>query len=289
MEIFTKKIALEAYLSTFRESNSRIGFVATMGALHKGHIQLIETSKKETDLTVCSIFVNPTQFNDPADLEKYPRPIEQDIQLLQQANCEVLFLPEVEEMYAPNEPTWHMDLGRLDEIWEGAHRPGHYQGVTQIVKKLFDIVKPNLAFFGQKDLQQCLVIQQMVKRFAIPVTLKIVETVRDEDGLAKSSRNTRLSPNGRTQALALSQVLFQTKANFEQGDTPAILKQKALDFLHHAPGVELEYFAICNPNNLEEVNTDNPITGSLVAILAAWVEGVRLIDNILLNRGLVEL
>lgn len=283
MEIFTKKIALEAYLSSFRESNSCIGFVATMGALHEGHMRLIQASKREANITICSIFVNPTQFNDPADLEKYPRPIEADIKLLQSTDCDVLFLPEVLEMYPPNDPSWSIDLGGLDKVWEGLHRPGHYQGVTQIVKKLFDIVKPNFAFFGQKDFQQCMVIQQMVTHLAIPVELKIVETVRDVDGLAKSSRNIRLSSTGRKNALALSQALFMTKANFEQGDRLAILKQKTLDFLHHAPGVDLEYFAICNRSNLQEVDIDKAADNPLVALLAAWVDGVRLIDNIILR------
>lgn len=284
MKICTTKIALEAHLSTFRQVNKSIGFVATMGALHEGHLCLIQESKKNTAITVCSIFVNPTQFNDPADLEKYPRPLEQDISLLQSVNCDVLFLPEVVEMYPPAEQPWHFDIGDLDRIWEGARRPGHYQGVTQIVKKLFDAVKPDIAFFGQKDFQQCMVIQHMIAELAIPLQLKIVDTVRDADGLAKSSRNVRLSSKGREEALALSKALFMVKKDFEEGASPRFLKKKGEDFLRAAEGVEIEYFAICEPTSLQEVDIDEVVDEPLVAIIAAWVDGVRLIDNVILRK-----
>lgn len=284
MEIFTTKIALDAYLAPYRLSNKSIGFVATMGALHEGHLALIKEAIKDTDLTVCSIFVNPTQFNDPADLAKYPRPVEKDIALLQSANCDVLFLPTVEEMYPQQEPKWELDLDNLDKIWEGAKRPGHYQGVTQIVKKLFDAVQPTIAFFGQKDFQQCLVVQYMVDQLGLAVNLKIVETMRDPDGLAMSSRNVRLSPEGRKNALALSHTLFLVKEELNKGKTPLELKRKAVDFLQQSPGIELEYFAICNADTLAETEIIEDVDEPLVAILAAWVDGVRLIDNILLNR-----
>ena len=284
MEIFTTKIALDTYLAAYRLSNRRIGFVATMGALHEGHLALIKEAIKDTDLTVCSIFVNPTQFNDPADLAKYPRPIEKDIALLQSAKCDALFLPTVEEMYPEEREKWELDLGNLDKIWEGAKRPGHYQGVTQIVKKLFDAVRPTTAFFGQKDFQQCMVVQHMVDQLGLSVQLKIVETVRDPDGLAMSSRNVRLSPEGRENALALSQALFMVKKKFKEGEALLDLKKKAVDFLQQSPGVELEYFAICSTDTLTEVEILEINDNSLVAILAAWVDGVRLIDNVLLNR-----
>lgn len=269
------------YLSAFKSANKKIGFVATMGALHRGHLSLIKQSKQQTDLTVCSIFVNPTQFNDPADLEKYPRPIEQDKLLLESAACDVLFLPAVDEMYVQGE-SWHIDLGDLDRIWEGAHRPGHYQGVTQIVKKLFDIIKPDFAFFGQKDFQQCMVIQRMVDKLNMPILLKIGDTLREPDGLAMSSRNVRLSAQGHHHALILSKVLFMVQHEFEQGLAVGALKNKALEMLNHAEGVELEYFAICDTATLNEVKADQRPDGPLVAIVAAWVEGVRLIDNVLL-------
>lgn len=255
--------------------------MATMGALHQGHLSLIKQSKQQTDLTVCSIFVNPTQFNDPADLEKYPRPIEQDKLLLESAACDVLFLPSVDEMYAKGE-SWYIDLGELDRIWEGAHRPGHYQGVTQIVKKLFDVVKPDVAFFGQKDFQQCMVIQRMVDELNMPILLKIGETLREPDGLAMSSRNVRLSAQGHHHALVISKVLFVVQQEFRQGLTVKELKNRALETLNKAEGIELEYFAICDRATLNEIGAVQPPNSQLVAIVAAWVEGVRLIDNVLL-------
>ncbi|GAA4784255.1 pantoate--beta-alanine ligase [Olivibacter ginsenosidimutans] len=282
MEIFTTKIALDTYLSSFRSTNGTIGFVATMGALHEGHLALIRQSKQLTELTVCSIFVNPTQFNDPTDLEKYPRPIEQDIALLQSVACDVLFMPSVNEMYPDQNEHWHLDLGGLDLIWEGAHRPGHYQGVTQVVKKLFDAIQPTVAFFGQKDFQQCMVIQRMVEQLGLAVQLKIVETVRDPDGLAMSSRNVRLSSEGRKNALALSRALFMVKQKLNQGESLLQLKREAVDFLQQSPGITLEYFAICASDTLTEIEVLEEIDKPLVAILAAWVDGVRLIDNVLL-------
>lgn len=281
LKVFTTKRALTTYLSTFTSANKKIGFVATMGALHQGHLSLIQQSKQQTDLTVCSIFVNPTQFNDPSDLEKYPRPLEHDKLLLASVACDVLFLPPVEEMYTTDE-TWHIDLGQLDRIWEGAHRPGHYQGVTQIVKKLFDIVKPDVAFFGQKDFQQCMVIQYMIDRLNMPIKLQIGDTLREPAGLAMSSRNVRLSPEGHAHALVISQILFAIQRAFKEGSSVSELKNRALNAFKQAEGIELEYFAICDTATLSEVQADERGGNNLVAIVAAWVDGVRLIDNVLL-------
>lgn len=282
MEIILTKLALQAYLAPFKQSKKVIGFVPTMGALHTGHLSLIKQSKEKTTITVCSIFVNPTQFNDPSDLEKYPRPIEQDMQLLQKSGCDVLFLPEVAEMYPPDsQEKWVIDLGGLEKLWEGAHRPGHYQGVTQIVKKLFDLVQPDFAFFGQKDFQQCLVIQRMIDIFHLPVQLVMGETLRDADGLALSSRNTRLSVKGRKQALVLSKTLFMVQQQFGKKSL-ADLREMALDDLHRAEGVKLEYFAICDAVTLVEItsSTVEAQHKNLVVLAAAWVDGVRLIDNV---------
>src|SRR5690606_29295165 len=178
MEIFNTKKELNAYLDNKR-IHQKIGLVPTMGALHEGHLSLINEAKKQSDLVVCSIFVNPTQFNDPKDLEKYPRPIEQDIALLESAGCDVLFLPSVEEMYPSPQEEWHIDLGQLDQIWEGEHRPGHFQGVTQIVYKLFQIVQPDAACFGQKDFQQIMVIQKMLDITKLPIQIIICPIIRD--------------------------------------------------------------------------------------------------------------
>ncbi|GEM70147.1 pantothenate synthetase [Sphingobacterium mizutaii NBRC 14946 = DSM 11724] len=253
-----------------------------MGALHEGHLSLINYAKPLTDITVCSIFVNPTQFNDPKDLEKYPRPIENDIALLESVGCDILFMPTVEEMYPENDPEWHIDLGNLDQIWEGEHRPGHFQGVTQIVFKLFDLVKPNQACFGQKDFQQVMVIQRMIDIKKLDIKLLICPIIRSEEGLALSSRNARLSEEGKENALTLITALRFIKDNLEQKSVAELL-DGAKEILASNPAVELEYLSICETSTLAPV--DNIETGKdYVALIAAWVEKVRLIDNILLSR-----
>jgi pantoate--beta-alanine ligase len=185
LKIFKTRQQLREYLDEARKTGKSIGFVPTMGALHNGHLSLIARAQQQTSLVVCSIFVNPTQFNDPKDLEKYPRPIESDIAKLEGAGCDVLFNPEVSEMYAGNEQ-WHLNIGELESLLEGASRPGHYQGVTQVVNKLFDIVQPDLAFFGQKDYQQYLVINKMIELLNLPVKLVMCPIEREPDGLAMS-------------------------------------------------------------------------------------------------------
>ncbi len=206
MKISTTKTTLSGYLQQVRQKGQSVALVPTMGALHAGHISLVTRARQLADVVVCSIFVNPTQFNDPADLAAYPRPVENDIAMLKEAGCDILFLPEVTEIYETGEK-WHLELNGLDTVLEGAMRPGHYQGVTQVVKKLFDAVEPDVALFGQKDYQQYLVICHMVRTLQLPVRLEMGPTVREPDGLAMSSRNIRLSENGRQQALALHAAL----------------------------------------------------------------------------------
>lgn len=282
MKIFRTKQELQHELAGIRQQNQVITLVPTMGALHEGHLSLINYAKPLTDITVCSIFVNPTQFNDPKDLEKYPRPIENDIALLESVGCDILFMPTVEEMYPENDPEWHIDLGNLDQIWEGEHRPGHFQGVTQIVFKLFDLVKPNQACFGQKDFQQVMVIQRMIDIKKLDIKLLICPIIRSEEGLALSSRNARLSEEGKENALALITALRFIKDNLEQKSVAELL-DGAKEILASNPAVELEYLSICETSTLAPV--DNIETGKdYVALIAAWVEKVRLIDNILLSR-----
>ncbi len=278
VKIFYQKKALTDYLRQFRAQNKRIGLVPTMGALHAGHLSLLDYIKNHCDIRVCSVFVNPTQFNNAEDLEKYPRPIQQDLQLLEDNGCDVVFIPTVEEMYAENEK-WTIDLGGLDQILEGASRPGHYQGVTQIVKKLFDLVMPDVACFGQKDYQQFLVVQKMVGIFSLDIDLLMCPTIREKDGLAMSSRNVRLSPEGRQQALVIYQTLKQLQENSIQF---GILKarDKAITKLKGSDGVTFEYLEICDPETLQAVQAAHK-EGKLVALAAVWVEGVRLIDNII--------
>lgn len=281
MKIFTTKQELDTYLAALRETGNKVALVPTMGALHEGHLSLIKEAKEAADVVVCSIFVNPTQFNDPEDLAKYPQPLDEDLHALKLANCDVVFTPTVLEMYPQNEPKWFIDLGELDQVWEGEKRPGHFQGVTQIVYKLFKLVEPDVALFGQKDFQQVMVIQRMVELKALPVTIKICPTVRDANGLALSSRNQRLTPAGKSQALALYKALNHIKNNIQYSSV-AQTKEEAVGILHKAGVTDIEYLAICRSSTLEEIDT---LSGEehVVVLLVAWVDGVRLIDNMILR------
>ncbi len=251
-----------------------------MGALHAGHLSLIETARKNTDIVVCSIFVNPTQFNDKKDLENYPRPIEEDLRKLREFKCDVLFLPEVDEMYNSSE-FWKIELGNLDKILEGKIRPGHYQGVTQIVKKLFDTIQPDFAFFGQKDYQQIMVISHMVRKLKIRVKLVICPIIRENDGLAMSSRNVYLLPNERLQALALYKALKLAQELFKTESVPQI-KSKVITFLGSCPGIEMEYFEIFNARTFEPLSSKR--AGTVIALVAARIGKIRIIDNMYLNK-----
>lgn len=280
MKIFNTRVRLSEYLKKEKANGKKVGFVPTMGALHQGHISLIDLARKQSDLVVCSIFVNPTQFNDPKDLDRYPRPIDQDIQFLEKAACDVLFLPEVDEMYAAGE-TWHLELDGLDQVLEGLHRPGHYQGVTQIVKKLFDTVEPDFAFFGQKDYQQFLVIEKMVQKLGLSVQLIMCPIIRETDGLAMSSRNVHLNPEERKNALALYQTLNWINTHSELLSIQE-LKEQAQKKLLQSPGIVLEYLEICDGENLQPLQSKD--VAKIVALVAAKVGQTRLIDNMLLKN-----
>lgn len=286
MNIVKTKKKLEEAVAAFRKDGHQINFIPTMGALHEGHLSLLEQGIQLGGKTVCSIFVNPTQFNDPEDLKKYPRPLEKDIALLESVGCDLLFLPDVNEMYEDNEVEWNLDLGMLDRVLEGEKRPGHFQGVTQIVFKLFSAVQPDRAIFGQKDLQQFLVIEEMVRQKGLPVQLIMGDTLREESGLALSSRNVRLSEAGKKKALVISKALQHVQARMpivaEGKLTLANLQQEAMALIQNTPGVSLEYFALCDRATLLEADDSTPYD-QLVALVAAWVEGVRLIDNIVLK------
>jgi pantoate--beta-alanine ligase len=282
VKILYHKKALSEYLASFRREGKRIGLVPTMGALHAGHLSLLNYIKEYCDISVCSIFVNPTQFNDPEDLEKYPRPIQQDLKLLEEIGCDVVFIPAVEEMYGEGEE-WTIELGRLDQVLEGALRPGHYQGVTQIVKKLFDVVKPDVACFGQKDYQQFLVVEKMVEIYSLDIDLIMCPTLREADGLAMSSRNVRLSPKGRQQALAIVKTLIgfqETYLDLGLGEA----RDQAIRKLTESEGLTLEYFEVCEPQTLRTVHSAEK-GDQLGVLVAAWVDGVRLIDNIILGQS----
>ncbi|MCQ6961528.1 pantoate--beta-alanine ligase [Mucilaginibacter aquariorum] len=276
MKTFTTRREIREYLSTQNPAN--VGFVPTMGALHNGHLSLIAQAKSANDIVVCSIFVNPTQFNDPKDLENYPRPIESDIAKLEQAGCDVLFNPAVSEIYDNNEQ-WHLDIGPLEHLLEGEFRPGHYQGVTQVVYKLLDIVKPNTLYMGQKDYQQFMVVSRMVELLSIPVKMVMCPIEREPDGLAMSSRNIHLSPADRQHALILSKTLNWAKANFDSNNIPN-LQQQAMDLLKTEDGVQPEYFEIVDGETLLPADKNSK---TIVALTAARVGKTRLIDNMLIK------
>ncbi|MFD0750994.1 pantoate--beta-alanine ligase [Mucilaginibacter calamicampi] len=277
MKHFTTIQSLVQHLSGLHKKGLSIGFVPTMGALHNGHLSLIRIAQQQCDIVVCSIFVNPTQFNDPRDLEKYPRPIAEDIKKLEQVKADILFEPRVKEMYADNEH-WHLPIGELEHLLEGASRPGHYQGVTQVVNKLFAIVKPDVAFFGQKDYQQFLVISRMVTLLNLPVKLIMCPIARETDGLAMSSRNVHLSATERQNALILSKTLNRVKHNFNSDDIWR-LKLEAERAIAAQPGVELSYFEIADAETLHAATANTP---HIVALVAAKVGNTRLIDNVIL-------
>ena len=278
MRVFTTTREIQQHLADLRNKGLSTGLVATMGALHQGHLSLIQQAKKDNDLVICSIFVNPTQFNDPADLEKYPRPIAHDTQMLEQAGCDILFNPEVTEMYADNEH-WHLALGEIEHLLEGKFRPGHYQGVTQVVYKLFNIIKPDTAYFGQKDYQQIMVITKMVELLNLPVKLVMCPILREEDGLAMSSRNIHLTAEDREHSLILSKTLNWVKENFDSNNI-AGLQDKAAEAINAEEGVSLEYFELTDGDTLHPANQT---TKNVVALVAARVGKTRLIDNVLIN------
>ena len=279
MEVFKTKSALKAYLKPLKASGKKIALVPTMGALHNGHISLINLAKETADIIICSIFVNPTQFTDPKDLEKYPRPIEHDLSMLEDAGCNGVFMPEVHEMY-PGKEEWHINLGKAEFLLEGEFRKGHYQGVTQIVKKLFDAVEPDIAMFGQKDFQQVLMIKNMLKHFNLPIEIITCPIIREDDGLAMSSRNIHLTSGDRQNALVLSRSLSFVETNFDKY-TLAELEEKAKDFYKNINGVELDYFTITNGETLEQAQSKEE--NSLVALVAAKVGTTRLIDNVIIK------
>jgi pantoate--beta-alanine ligase len=279
LKVINTIAALKSLLEPIKSAQQKIALVPTMGALHKGHVSLIEIAKQQADVVVCSIFVNPTQFTDPKDLEKYPRPLEHDMKMLLEAGCNVVFMPSVTEMY-PKPETWHIDLGPAEFLLEGEFRKGHYQGVTQIVKKLFDAVNPDVAFFGQKDFQQVLMIKNMVAFFQLPVQIVSCPIIREEDGLAMSSRNIHLNAADRKNALVLSQALNYVKDHFDQESIPDLLL-KAKSMIHAIPGVELDYFTVANGETLEAESDKS--RHNIVALVAAKVGETRLIDNMILN------
>jgi pantoate--beta-alanine ligase len=257
-----------------------IGFVPTMGALHAGHLSLIEASRRECDATAVSIFVNPTQFGPQEDFQRYPRPREADLRLCERAGADLVFYPAAEEMYPPGATTF-VEVRGLSDVWEGAIRPGHFRGVATVVMKLLHIVPCDRAYFGQKDYQQQLILRRMVQDLNLPVEIVTCPIVRDADGLALSSRNAYLSPSERQAGLSLPQALRDVEEAFAQGERhPRRLQARLRDRITRTPGIVLDYAVVADPETLAELESPLP---RMVALVAGRVGATRLIDNTVLT------
>ncbi len=280
MLLFKTAQQLDFELKRLRKGGATIGFVPTMGALHQGHISLLKTAKKRSKITVCSIFINPTQFNDPADFEKYPVTISHDMKMLIDAGCDILFLPSVKEMYPKGfVQTNPPDFGFLAQTLEGEHRPGHFAGMAQVVEKLLRMVKPTHLYMGLKDYQQQLIVGELIRKRRFKTKLIALPTMREKDGLAMSSRNGRLDADARKTAVQLSETLNWLKKQIKnpKSQIPNI-EAEAQQRLQANPAIQLEYLQIRNAQTLALPKTKKE---KLVALVAAKIGGVRLIDNVL--------
>lgn len=286
MYLFKKEKDFRAFFNQkkLEEPKCTFGFVPTMGALHHGHLSLIERSVSENDYTVCSIFVNPTQFNEESDLEKYPRTIESDMALLEGAGNSVLLWPSVKEVYPPRLKTkLSISFEGLENVMEGYFRPGHFDGMAQVVKRLLDMVTPDRLYMGQKDFQQVAIVRNMIHQLAIPVKLVMCPIIREKDGLAMSSRNVRLPKKHRTLVPVINKTLKAVARKIKKKDDIEGLKEWALDQLS-LPGFKPEYFDIVDGRTLKAINSVKD-TDYIVACVAVWVGEVRLIDNMILKDG----
>ena len=279
MEIFSEIKPLRAFLDTKRDLHLSIGLVPTMGALHRGHLDLIRVSAQENDITVCSIYVNPAQFNNPTDLEKYPRTLESDKQQLLPVGCDVIFAPLNAEMYeVPS--NLNFDFGHLDKILEGEFRPGHFSGVALVVSKLFNIVKPTKAYFGQKDFQQYKVISKLAEELLFDLTLSLVPIAREESGLAMSSRNQRLTESEKQDATVFYHSLLLAKQLLLSGESIESVKIKVKQKCEALPNIKLEYLELADAENLKPTQR---VSGNTVLLIAGYVGEIRLIDNLLIG------
>lgn len=281
MKLFKQAADMQLYLSKLNLEGKKIGFVPTMGALHNGHISLLQMSKHQCDVSVCSIFVNPTQFNDKKDFDNYPITIGADIRLLENSGCDVLYLAQANEVYPDGtDRLQHYDLGILDNILEGGYRPGHFQGVCQVVHRLLDIVLPDCLFLGQKDYQQCMVIKHLIKLIQNPVKVVIGPTLREASGLAMSSRNQRLSQKQKDQATAIYKMLTHIQAT-NKSLLPEILVNHATDYLLSNGFHKVDYVTIADCDTLKPATDCWPPRA--VALIAAFIGEIRLIDNMIID------
>jgi pantoate--beta-alanine ligase len=280
MQIATTVQQTQDFVRTARSAHKRVGLVPTMGALHEGHLSLVRAAKAQTDTVVVSIFVNPLQFGPKEDLNKYPRSFEQDCALLEKERVELVFAPSTTEMY-PSDATTYVEVEGLSDRLDGVSRPGHFRGVTTVVAKLFHIVQPDKAFFGQKDAAQSAIIRRMVRDLNFPLEIVVCPIVRESDGLAMSSRNAYLNPQERQQSLVLSRAVQRIVHAFDAGQRDSTkLIATGKEVLATVPAVRLDYLSLVDPDTLEPVQEVNHST--LVAV-AAWVGSTRLIDNVLLK------
>lgn len=268
---------LKSLLDECRAEGKTVGLVPTMGALHQGHASLVERAVKENDVAVVSVFVNPTQFNDKNDLKNYPRTLEADCALLEKIGADIAFAPSVEEMY-PTEDTRQFSFAPIDTVMEGACRPGHFNGVAQIVSKLFYAVEPDKAYFGEKDFQQLAIIREMVRQLDLKLEIVGCPIVREADGLAMSSRNTLLTADERQRALTISRTLFAS-LDYAAGNSLAATKSFVEEKINSTPGLELEYYQIVDGNTLQEINEWSD-SDYIVGCIALFCGKIRLIDNI---------
>ena len=274
MKVLKSKKTLIDYIERQREMGKKIGFAPTMGALHQGHLSLYKAAKKENDEVISSIFVNPTQFNNPDDFQKYPKTLEKDLELLEKADVDAVYVPNVEEMYPDGLNSKKYDFDGLENEMEGKYRPGHFDGVGTIVEELFRQVQPHNAYFGEKDYQQLAIIKKMVEKTKLPVKIHGVPTLREEDGLAMSSRNVRLTETQRKEATIIYETLTKVKEWFKVISLEEI-KQKVTDIFKNS-NFELEYFVIADEETLKEANA---IDKEYRAFIVAYADTVRLIDN----------
>ncbi len=281
MLIFTTAADLRAYAEQARAAGRRLGLVPTMGALHEGHLQLVRAAAQACDEVIASVFVNPTQFNNPDDLRLYPRLPEQDAAALAPAGCTALFMPSVAEIY-PQPTVLHFDFGPLERVMEGAHRPGHFNGVATVVSKLFHLARPHAAYFGQKDFQQVAIVRQLIADLSFDLELVVFPTVREADGLAMSSRNARLTSEARAVAPLLYKVLQQAAEQVRAGVAPAEVQQQALATLAQEPAFTPEYIEVADAQALQPI-TDYEAGRPVVLCVAAHLGGVRLIDNVVVE------
>lgn len=281
MKVYSDRLSMRQDLEEIRARGEKIGFVPTMGALHDGHLSLVEQARQQCEVVIASIFVNPTQFNDPNDLANYPRTLEADLKMLETQGCDIVFVPTVETMY-PEPDNRIFAFGELETVMEGKFRPGHFNGVAQVVSKLFDLVNPDKAFFGQKDFQQLAIIKAMVKQLNLPLEIVPCAIVREPDGLAMSSRNKLLLPEYRKCAPQIYRILNEAK-NLAKSHSVAEVKNFVCQEIEQTNLLKLEYFELVDELSLKAIKSWDE-SGIKVGCIAVFAGKVRLIDNLIFNR-----